>query len=595
MNGYLMTLSLLNKRSFFDVEGNAIDQIKFKTNEGIDFYGRQTNEAPTKYIFYQLAQQGKILDNMMILISSECEEKRFDFLDNKNTYEYFIDIIKEYINNDIKNNYHVLYEQIIDTYGDIDSYLNKIIMKVAVSSKPEIDEKNDVFESLIRFITIDKEQRNLYVDFSGGSRVSGMVLLTMVRILEKQFNTNIKEVIYADINNQVKKLEVINDYYISLKALEDNAIAYKGGDIASEYLETLGMRRSSEIKHESKNLKNLTSESQKAYSDVETEEIRKKIKDESNKEFTDIIAKEMHSQALKNAKANIHNSPFSKMLNLDNKNLILDFHENLFEIMIDKKYIIQNKGKSEDFKGDVKSQLKANETYYDGQKNYRGVIQKVVEWLNKDIADYNNAFRNNINLYNKEYYSFKPKFPRGVRKEYYERFVDYLKENEVYVEGNDDYDLMKEYSRLSNIYFNYGFPFMCRGDNNKFYSEISDYYLDRVKSLFNYLENYKNNKDSEVSLLIEDVKKNGIDSELLKKRIPLMLKSELWKINNEKFNDEKEAQKFIESLYNKVEEVRPYRNAVAHNLHNEYSPIEKQEEIATKIREWLKEYEEIIS
>ena len=235
MNGFLMTMSLINQRSFIDKDGQPADPIVYKTDLGKDFTGHQTNEAPTKYVLYKLAREGRILDQIMILISSECEEKSFDFIGGKNTMQYFVDKMMEYFDGEFANEFPVLYNQIIDSYGDTRSYFNKIIMKVPVSSKPETDEKYDVFDSLIRFVSADDE-RNLYVDFSGGSRVSGMVLLTMIRVLEKHFDSKIQEVIYADINNAEKSVSDISDYYLSLKVLEDNAVAFKEEGGYSEYL-----------------------------------------------------------------------------------------------------------------------------------------------------------------------------------------------------------------------------------------------------------------------------------------------------------------------------------------------------------------------
>ena len=593
-----MTLSLANKRSFVDNDNNPVKPIEYVTSNNNVFTGNLTNEAPSKYVYSVLAKEGNVLDTIIVLLSEECINDKKDFLNNMNTYEYFVSKIKEYLEGEYKDMYPAVYQKIIDDYQNIDNYLDKTIQTAIISSRPQDEEKMEIVNSLTSFI--DKgDERNLYVDFSGGSRINGMVALTIVRIFEKQIGTTIKEVLYADINQKVNTISNINSYYLSLKALEDNALDYFKGNLASESLEVIGIKRSVEMKEVSNEVKDIINIGDSSYRKEESSELKKQIKQQEKKEIKDALGKNMQKQALRTVKTNINN-PFNKLSKRSDKELIKDFHEVIIDLMIDYGYIVPSGNSSNTFKKQVKNQLKANENYYGGvisDKNkyiYQGVLPSVTEWIknNPNVNNYNKLYEDKLNIQKSDYQGFSPNYPKGINNKWSKHFSNYYLEKDIKIDG-DEIDLLLEYNRLMNVYYSYGFPFMCGDNYNNFYKEISNYYYERVKAFFNYLETYKTIKPDEIKAVIDDIKENGEDSAELKNRIPLMTKTSLWKINESKYNTKQEAEDFISMLMQRIEKTRNYRNAISHNLNNEYSDIRKQHDMAEEIREWISEYEKM--
>ena len=597
MNGYLMTLSLINPKGFIREDGSVVDPIEYKTDEDIVFSGNSTNEAPSKYVLYKLGKDKQILNKILMLVSNECLDRRFSFIDNRNTYEYFIDKLKEFLDNDYHDMFPDLYDEIISRYESIDNYLKQIVIQIHVSSEPVEEEKNSIVDSLIRFIGEDENNRDLYVDFSGGSRISGMVALTIVRVFEKQFRTNIKEVIYANINGDIKTISNINDYYSSLKALEDNALDYIKGDYASKAQEKIGFKQSAEVKHINKVSQEIAEKSDKSYRKKEVKVVEKNLEQMKQKKVADPYAKELQKQYTIKVEEDIKKNPLARLLNKSINDIIVDFHELFIEILIDNKYIVPKKCDANRFEDEVKKQIKVNEYYYENSdvKKYwyhHGVLDSIVKWLdNKNINNYIDFWQKKKNIMSNEYKSFNPKYPDGINKKDSMLFMNYYYDNDIIIDGSEE-NLLKEYYRLSLVYYNYGFPFMSQIKGNC-YSELMDYYLNRTEAFFNYLENHKHSDKEEVDALLQDIKNKKTDSVLLRNKIPLKIETNIWKINDNIFKDTDEAKEFIKKVTDRIEEVRPYRNAIAHKNNNEYSKKENKEKIVEKIKQWCLEYPEV--
>ena len=596
MNGYLMTLSLINQRSFIDNDGNIVAPQIYSTKEGTCFDGRMTNEAPSKYVFFMLAKENLFLDRIMILISDECENRRFDFIDGRNTFEYFFDSLREYLNNHYKVQFPEPYAKIIKNYGDITSYLDAIIVKIPVSSEPESEEKFGIINSITDFIAQDDKNRNLYVDFSGGSRISAMATLTIVRIFEKHFETNIKEVIYANINRDNNTLSNINDYYLSLKALEDNALDFKQNSAYSaSALEKIGFRFNSETRRASESAARLKGNSSNAYSQNQKDDIRKAIKEEKRLQIEDPLAREMHRQAIKEIESELEEGPFALMAKKNDEDLIRDFHEAIISILIDFGYIVPVNERNKRFKEDVNKQLKAVEFYYEGNKNYNGVLPGVVNLVkNHDASsDFNGLLEKKMNIQSHYYKNFNPRFVKGINLHYADRYFEYYRSKNIYIEGSED-ELVREYYRLMVVYFNYGFPFACSNkDGSAFYDDVQDFYIDRAKAFFNYLEQHKDTDKEEVENVLAEIRKEGVESPTLRKWIPFMVKSSIWKLNESMFVSRKDAEEFLKTLCYRIENVRNYRNALSHLLENKYSDSDLKKKMAVQIREWIKEYDSL--
>ena len=71
--------------------------------------------------------------------------------------------------------------------------------------------------------------------------------------------------------------------------------------------------------------------------------------------------------------------------------------------------------------------------------------------------------------------------------------------------------------------------------------------------------------------------------ENIENEIPERINFSLWRTQNVNSDFEK-------VLIKRIQEVRPYRNAISHNLNRD---IKKEKELAAKIKDWIHEYQKI--
>ena len=166
--------------------------------------------------------------------------------------------------------------------------------------------------------------------------------------------------------------------------------------------------------------------------------------------------------------------------------------------------------------------------------------------------------------------------------------MEYLENMEISLTDNSSTDLLS----IQRVYYNYGFSFMCTsvgGGSLNTYPEIMEYYMQTVHQFIKKLDDNQKNSQEEYLAVLNQYSKND---KLLEEELPYLFNTKSWLLNEERFNNE-EAKEFLKTLQERIEKVRPYRNAITHNLDNEYSLSDTKNAICSEIRLWLDEYAEL--
>lgn len=612
MNCFIETLSLYARPYLQPASYRVISKkmLPDDCNLEISFLGYQTNEAPTKYYIWTLAQNKSSIDKMIVIVTKECMNNRYEHIGNKTTYEFYCTEIEKYIDELAKENSYVNHFLSEKYNGSSKEYLNSIIVPVMVPERMNAREWKGIVNTIVEYGDSDDEM-NLYFDFTGGSRVASLISLLMLRIIEIR-NAKVKQVIYGDIITDKTNPKLIDctDSYEVLSSIENIAAAnYSAEKTVNKILKELvkiGLADEEDLKGADE-LDKLSEKSRNELSrrsEIEIKNEDKKLEAEVN--TSKGIVKEAKKKSVDETKKNNRMSAFRKLKeNIPkDKELITKFHEEIIGVFYDLKVILYRQNDSIDRRDPkilIQNAMKANEDYYykiskmGKRTKESGVIPSVRAWLKAlQENDYfwpSKTYKRNCNI-KLAYYSkdrgVNGWHVKGVTSQqsiYFDKYLDGVdvdKENESFL----------DLCTLQRIYYNYGFPFMCMasGNGSDMYPYIAEYYNNVVSEFMNELDKLKKKDFYEYK---NELKRLLSNENALEQKIPYLITLDIYEINKEKFTNEEEAKSFIQTLSARIEKVRLYRNAIAHYINNEYSETEKQKEIADEIREWLDEYESI--
>lgn len=597
MDYFIETISLIRTDITSDEFEKSVTE--YLTPEGISFKGKLTNEGSSKYLMWCLAKEGKLFDRVIMLVTKECVEVPVQAVDGKTTYEYYVASMKEYVKQ-LSCEFNSIKELLDRNYrGSIDEYVDRTFKRVLISPDPSKKEFGEIAKAIIPDDEKIKEKIDIHIDFTGGSRVASLISLFITRILEAA-GSKVKRIVYGSkIDELTRIIDLTKSYDSLLESIEEIANAHmrnSGADILAVF-KKLGLATDGDIT-EAAQIDQINEEISRDLKKKNPDEIKdKKDKLDSLSLNSSGAAGAVKLQYTQKAEENINTSPFIKLKGFNDKKLILNFYEEVFGIFYDLNVFLCNSpGLSAEKQKDlIKNSVRANDNYY------KGVLQKVKKWLDQLSKPHysktqskqyyykpQETFEYKTKITAKEYASVaSQKYVTALSEKHSDIFKAYFTQSNTVAESVSP----KEHARLQRIYFNCGFPFMCMGvglNSSEPYPEITDYYLKKVERLFSSLEELRSNN---IKRYVERLNKLLKSPAALEAEIPYMIKTSVWEANGDKFNSDDDKKEFIKTLCDRIEKVRPYRNAISHKLDNEYSKLSAQKAMTAEIRKWLDEYE----
>lgn len=582
----------------------------------------QTNLAQSMYIFELLFAEEKIIDNAIVLLTDECLTKtEIPELNGLNTYEYYISEMKKFVNGNEQMRKLIIEKSNCST---IDDYFDKAFATIKISSKGLLNKelRSEIFKTLQQSVLFSQSaHQNIYMDVTGGHRVSSWLLMCISRIIEARKNSEVKLALYGDI---LRKKDKLSDKMIDDAEIVDCTEAYKefytleklskSNDAMCRYSALSEAGYIDELDKEAqvylKKLDNLINRIDKMtkHSSIpaQMKQLEKELKDdmiETLDNFIQIIIKDNKSNMLNRVSEN----PFEKMMGFSDENLIVNFYENAFDIFVDYGVILAD-GRildENDLVKDQKEQVKyaflANKHYYKhynkkGTVHY-GLVKTIQSWINDLMKCDDNPlefFAKKVSITNCEYKEWNGRslpvsadgaelFKSYVEKEKIDFKGEYLKE------GSDIFEVINSYLKMQNYYLSYGFPFQCVNEKGFVYPEIYTNYYNKVYAFMTSLSNLKRKSLIKYKSRLNELKRS---ERLIEREIPCATSFGLWKVNSLFFESEKKMNEFFISFNRKLEEVRPYRNALVHN--GELTFKKSEVDLANEIRTLLMEYVHII-
>ncbi len=560
--------------------GRTLPVYEYKTQDGNKYAGRQTNEAPASFFISSLASGGELFGRFMVFASYECLFDPIQCVGGLTTIEYYKSVIKEKVSKEAEAN-PVIADIIEREYsGSLDEYINESVRIFPVGDSEDVSSIGKCFVSALEEIVENEKDygNSLYIDFTGGSRTSSMLLIMMARLFEA-INADVRQVVYASIFNNHPEIQDITDIYKTLTYLEDIAKNDSGANILKNL-------RKLEITDDDSFLKALTdSEENRRNLSEKYTGVPKSENFEIDLSHADGLTKALFKKQKERDKETAAKSPYDKMIERPDTALIKDFHSSIMAVLGEAGVIV------------VKDQreLAANDAYYSGieKPKRNGVIPAVKSWLvhlkeNTALDPQSYWFdQSRLRVLGEDEWEY-PYFPMKISRRMSDDFLRFLKIIKPFKDPfEDDFDLVADFTKIQTVYFNYGFPYACTGVSNdaREYRDISQYYKKLVKELMDFLSKLRKRDPNAYRKELENL--TGSDAELGKK-IPYYLGC--MTAGDRFFESDAEKESFLREFCERLEIVRPYRNAVAHNLDNEYSDSKRQKAIAASIREWLEEY-----
>ncbi len=596
MNYFIETLTLINKKLTKEEFAERI--IEYSAPNGNKYYGRLTNEGTSKFLVDSLAKNNALFDRIIVLATKECMEDIISAV-GTTSFEYYKKVMAEYVEK-LYNDYPKLKNQVNERYSTYKEYIDYIIKPVVIPNNPDKKDAQNVIGAIESF----GNDTNIYLDFTGGSRVASFIAILLIRILQA-CNANIKNILYANIQKESEIID-LTDNYNMLTTIENIAIAKSNQnttDILTQLKTVIPSISNKDLNNAEKIRETIQHESTNLKKDSEKDKTEKtRILEQASKNANKIVGSVL-SSGVETAKKHMANSPFDKLKKMKSDDLIMNFYEEMFGVLVDMDFIIgaDTTNNKDDVKKNIKDAILANDKYYSSvsKKGYEvgGVVYRTVKWLESTKKFNNNPIKNfyyktSINANNKDFERIDSlNFVVGVNKEMNDSFLDYLGRNNIEITDNSE-NLLHEFSRLQRIYFNYGFPFAC-SNNGKVYDEISNYYFEAVKKLMYELSELKHNDSKKYNEYLDELIS---ERERIEDKIPYMIKmTDIWNFNHLKFNELGISEsEFIKVLCKRLGEVRLCRNAIAHKLSNQYSKPEYKKSISAKIIMWIEEYERMI-
>lgn len=612
MNCLIETLSLVNRplRPQMNYRVSCADVLTTEQQE-ISFPGRQTNEAPTFYFLWRLTQDRMLFDRILILVSHQCIENRQEALDGQTTYEYYFRSTSLFLERLADDDEWLCTELKTRYCGSAEAYLSEVIVPVLIPERMDPKEWKDISTAI--FDSVGSEETvNLYFDFTGGSRLASMISLLLMRILETR-DAKVCRVIYGDIQDpkDPKIIDCTSSYEI-LSAIERIAGAKESekGKLAKieEVLMNYGLATAEDVA-EAKRFDALAEGAAqnlhvRSNSAIEQDLNKARI---GSDDGTSVVQKRGTRLRMVETRSLMMANPFQKLLEMRTDDLIMYFHEQIYLVLFEYHVFVSRRyGEGDRAKEKISSILKANDSYYcdafydkiSGERQYSwGVIPQTHCWINTLLSNPQfrpiKTFERGLRVDLPEYIAtmrmrFSTYRSKGISIRQIEGFLRYLQSMRINTAGCP-YD---KTSLWQVVYFNYGFPFKCLDGLSRDYPMIEKRYRDSVRDLMERLNSlYSQNLDSYRQEL------ERLDSEpgALEAEIPYLIDlGDDCALNWGKFVDSETADDFVKTLCARIEEVRPYRNAIAHHLNNGYSVPEKKEKIAEQICGWVREYENFL-
>ena len=640
-NIFMTAVSNLNVKSFKKLTYEYKDE-KGSLVEGKTYTGYFSGEPGIKCAIDDLLEQGLLFDKFVLfcspktmskvdisdLIYDEDGSKAIDTnasLTNVSAYDYVEMIIREKIYEAIlgKKSESVtewfrekgyVSSEGIPTEETIERYIRTACR--IDDGQPIIMDDNPDIETIKRNIESQQsgyeEKMNIYIDITGGTRITSIVAMLMSRWYEQNKEAYVSKVIYSSIMNDSRAL--ILDW---TKNYELFKIADSKSDLFSMILfSDENDRITKMLEKEELSLQDIHryyKDSNKKIGDeriVSQRQYLERAKDvlEMDEEISTSIQgvyliKLINSAINRYSRNSLSNAVGEyKEQKKNNKReskpdeFIKKFHEGIIGSICEKNILTAENE-------DVADLIKYMNWYYkkDDNKYKRGVVYFVInmcKYLNNhlDISPHihwSNMKKLDNRFYMDRYSSERePNFVlNGANIKNNELFIERIKAHKINMfKGKIDinsFDDIKRYEVLRNIYFNQGFPFEFVNRRGKSYEDVKVFYLKKVNEMFNNLEKmYKEDKEAYKKELTQCMHVEYIQSIVPEYALP-----ECIKINRQIFGgDDQKSEKFIKELKELREKARLFRNAEAHSdnaMFDEYRDDEKLERFADEILDWL--------
>lgn len=638
------------------------------------YLGGFSGEPGIRFAIRELAKEGKLFDRFVLLCSKETMSRiNVTEILNKNDKAITNDVrngIKAFLGtvpgdtadtdgndsdladlNDISAFDYIL-KVIKDevkragfTDIDIDKYVKNTCLlnddndgPLIISDNPDIPQLKKNIERHFDY----GKTTNLYVDITGGTRITSIVALLIARWYEQRgkgspVNAKVKKVIYSSIMDDPKVIIDWTDNYELFKIADSktkiDSLPFFTSDLfnSDQFDEEFQVRFDRYLR-ETVNTEGM----EKEEIDIRVRfltEAMDRLQVVNSMENLELIEK------IQNA-VNIYSSTVVDRLYEQSKDteswdedkkkkFITDWYSNIINDI--NSYVNINL-RNKPIRTNLVKLIQTNQYYYerydknDAGKLADGVILKVINMLN-DLRDSNEEPARLWESYQSidsdkydewkdttEYFSDK-----GAGKFYNEIFTKRLviKEFQSDIFNNKirhygridsiipvnmemgDYDKLYKYEKLRNLYYNYGFPFACIDSKNQLLDNIQIYYQEKVSDLFMELEDKWRGRDNsdEYRFMIEDLlgDQSG-KQERLEKLIPIYDIFKMTELKPGIFSDIAEAKKCFKDFSELYEKVRPVRNAIAHpeaEKLKKFRTPEAVQEARVKIRVWLDEYKSL--
>lgn len=620
---YITALSLVNpERS---------DILRYPFHDGVEYEGIFASEAAARYTISHLAQEGRVVDRFILFMSYDCMAKVFDFgdvalpgqileylsdLHNVSTYQYFSAAVRDEMTNAMKL-YPELQSLLSEQYGGMDGYLDEAMgfsedNMTIISDNPDISElKKAIQEGL----GID-ESMQIYMDITGGSRISSLVAMLFTNWYENNWNASVEKVLYASyMGDEPKLIDWTENYEIiqiadpkkRLDELDLNLDNEDGIASIEDMDDLLSIAREAGRRVVSYSVKELESRRCRLEKAVE-------ILNEEPPSMEVVLYLRIFLKAIDNLKKTSVERLKDRSEQEDKGGFIHAFYESIIENLVDRdllkpssSYIRDNKKKRV-----VKNVIDGVRRYYGDVKNTKnmggvvGFCYVLIEDLeNHKEEDPSERLERRFSLTNETYMGWRePPYPlRGANSNLNRHFIGMIRD-EINLESMDESGLL-EYERLRNLYFNFGFPFCCLDDGNWRHEDVRRYYINAVKRFVKkqirpkWLDysrakgEIKKEKLAEYTAMLREYK----DYDRLDIEMPALPMPRSLTINQTKFKGQEEARRFMDSFNDLYSEARKFRNAVAHpelKKMEYYLDSARQKEMAEKIRVWLDRYGSIL-
>ena len=588
------------------------------------YEGYLTNEAPSYCFFDLLLKENVLFDSIVLFVTPECEDRGIVRINDTkyediNTKEYLEMKFEKYLFNKLTDD---MYKFLLERY-EVDRYFNedadkheliKTYLRTAIKYIELTSDMNNsmLYKKIMEVVDDDYSNVEIFYDITGGPRLPQFISMLFLRAMEQQGAT-VKKVLYADTTGKdapiirnctenykissILKSDNLEDLYNNLKEIgieekfTDEEID-RLNEISESISENTRVSSSSEIK--------------------KATEGGKIIENRRNENGNSIVANYAANENKKAMQSVNNNNPFDKLLKKCNttkikeiKEIIKSYNEEFFGNLIDINLITKKTKKPKDIKPSI---LNAIIYYSEGFETINGMVlnhsvlgevKSMLDELKKDTrVDAEDLLKSRMSLDNAYYKKYKNIYPfRNSSVQSWDFFNKEYKKIDYVKNGLKTEELIEDVQKKITIFYNYGFPFYYPEKyvykNEPDTQAPRDYYLKKVNDLFEEINKKREIMSSDEYInYLDEVKKN------LTIRIPFKKKTIYWEFDDSedilscgeyKKEKYKESNIFYKEMFERIETIRPYRNAIAHNS-DTYKKEEYKELLTNKIIPWLEEY-----